>query len=223
VKKFLAEHVVPVWIDDKKDDPLAAKLGLSQEGYPNIAVYDGAGEYLGRVIGFAGRDPWFKGVEETWAVGAKIAAAKAAATADPVAWSAFAAVVGEIPGREKDARDAMERIPEAKRPPDYAATHASWDARAAWVDVEKSLRKAMQTVKSPDDAKALAPKQLEAVEAWIKDHGGASAKADAVAWSRKGSYLVLLDRKAAAVEVAVKILHDWPESPQAQAILRGLR
>ncbi len=201
----------------------AAKLGLSQEGYPNIAVYDAESEYLGRVIGFGGRDPWFKQVKDTWQVGEKLAGAKADAAKDPAAWAAFAALVAEIPGREKDALAAIEKIPEASRGKDYAATRAGLAARFAWTDVEKALRASAKDAKSPDDLKKAAPKGLELIDGWLKDHGGANAKSDPAAWARKGGLLVLLERKSEAIEIATKILHDWPESPQAQALLRGLR
>jgi len=223
VQKFLGDRFVPVWIEDKKDDMFAAKLGLSQEGYPNIAIYDADAEYLGRVIGFGGKDPWFKQVKDVWQVGEKVTAAKADAAKDPAAWAAFASLIAEIPGREKDALAALEKIPEASRPKDYDTTHAGFAARGAWTDVEKALRASTKDAKSPDDVKKVAPKSIEAIDGWLKDHGGASAKADPVAWARKGALLVLLERKPEAIEVAGKILHDWPESPQAQALLRGLR
>lgn len=223
IQKFVGDRFVPVWIEDKKDDPLAVKLGLSQEGYPNIAVYDVGNEYLGRVIGFGGKEPWFKSVKETWQVGEKLSGAKAAATKDPALWGAFATLVSDIPGREKDALAAIDRVPEADRAKDFAASRAALASKSAWTDTEKALRANTKDVKTPEAAKAAAPKGLELIEAWIKDFGGTNPKADPVAWARKGSLLVLLEHKAEAAEVAAKILHDWPDSPQTQALLRGLR
>lgn len=223
VQRFVGERFVAVQIDDKKDDLFAAKLGLSQEGYPNIAMYDVGGEYLGRVIGFGGRDSWFKQVGDVWKVGEKLAGAKADAEKDPAAWAAYAALVAEIAGREKDALAALEKIPEASRATDYAATHAGIAAKSAWAEVEKGIRASTKDAKTPDDMKKVAPTNLERIEGWLKEHGGANAKTDPAAWARKGSLLVLLERKPEAVEVAMKILKEWPDSPQAQALLRGLR
>lgn len=223
IQRYLTEKFVPVWIEDKKDDLFAAKLGLSQEGYPNIAVYDADSEYLGRVIGFGGRDPWFKQVQDAWSVSAKLAGAKDAAAKDPTAWAAFATLVAEIPGREKDAVAALEKIPEASRTKEFEATRAGFVAKLAWIEVDKAIRASTKDAKTPDDAKKAAPKSLELIDGWLKDHGGKNAKADPVAWARKGALLVLLDRKPEAIEVAAKLLHDWPDSPQVQALLRGLR
>jgi hypothetical protein len=175
------------------------------------------------VIGFGGKDPWFKQVKDTWQVGEKLAAAKADAVKSPALWAAYATLVAEIPGREKDALAAIDRVPEADRTKDFAAGRAGLVSKIAWADTEKALRANTKDAKTPDAFKAAAPKGLEIVEAWIKEHGGANPKADAVAWARKGGFLVLLERKAEAAEVAVKILHDWPDSPQTQALLRGLR
>lgn len=223
MKKFLADRFVPVWIEDKQDDKFAPKLGLPNEGYPNIAVYDGENEYLGRVVGFGGRDPWFENVKTTWSVSDRIHDAKAKAEKDPAAWAEVATVLDGIPCREEDALAAFEKIPEAKRGTDFGKTKASYAAKASWAGVDRAWAQTRQGFKTPDAAKAALPKALEAVEAWMKDHAGADAKADAAAWARKGAFLVGLDRKAEAVEVALKLLKEWPESPQAQGMLRGLR
>ena len=217
------DRFVAVRIEDKKDDMFAAKLGLSQEGYPNIAVYDAESEYLGRVIGFGGKEPWFKQVGDTVAVSEKLAAAKASAAKDPAAWSAFAALVGEIPGREQDALASLDKVPEASRGKDFEASRAAVVAKVAWLDVEKEIRASTKDAKTPDAFKVAAPKNLERIDAFLKDHAGKNAKLDPVAWARKGSLLVLLDRKADAIEVATKLLKEWPDSPQAQALLRGMR
>lgn len=223
MKKFLGERFVPVWIDDKQDDMFAAKLGLSQEGYPNIAVYDGASEYLGRVIGFRDRDAWFKNVQDTWAVSAKIADVKAAAEKDAALWGKVAEVYEGIPGREKDALSAVEKIPEAKRPADYAAAHASLEAKAAWVEVDLAIKATTKDAKKPEDVKAAAPKGLALLEAWIQDHGGKNAKLDPMAWARKGNFMMILDRKGEAMDIVAKIFKEWPDSAPAQNILRSLR
>lgn len=223
VQQFLSDNFVPVWIEDKKDDMMAAKLGLSQEGYPNIAMYDGAGEYLGRVIGFGGRDPWFKDVQETWKVSGTLATAKASAEKDPTAWAGYSTLVAGIAGREGDALTALDRVPEAKRDAAFASARASLVAKAAWVDAEKALRATTKDAKGVEDMKAAAPKGLAIVEAWLKEHAGKNAKLDPAPLAKKGALLLLLDRKAEAIEIATKILHDWPESPQAQSILRGMR
>lgn len=223
VQKFLADKFVSVWIDDKKDDQLAAKLGLSQEGYPNIAVYDGAGDYVGRVIGFPGKDAWFKEVQDKWSVGEKLATAKAAAEKDPSTWGAYATLLTEIPGREKDALAAICRLPEDKRGKEYDAAKASLLASVAWADADGALKATTKSAKNMDDLKAAAPTALPIVDAWLKDHAGKNAKLDPAAFAKKGGLLVLLDRKPEAIELATKILRDWPDSPQAQSILRGMR
>jgi hypothetical protein len=223
VQTFLEKRFVPVWIDDKKDDMFAAKVGLSQEGYPNVAMYDGEGEYLGRVIGFGGRDPWFENVKDTWSVSEALAGAKASASKDPAGWSAVAALLDGIAGREKDALGALEKVPEGKRSAEFSSLRASYAAKAGWADVERSIRKTMSGVKNPEEAKAAAPKVLEQVETWLGAHGGANAKLDPAVWARKGYFLVLADRKPEAAKAALKILSEWPESPQAQAILRAMR
>ncbi len=201
----------------------AAKLGLAQVGYPNIAVYDGEGEYLGRVIGFGGRDSWFKNVQETWGESEKLSTLKAAAEKDPARWCAYATEVGTIAGREKDAMAALDRIPEDRRDADYKAVHASLAASVAWTESEKAVGALTKTVKTQDDFKAAAPKILAIVESWLQEFQGASAKLDPLVLAKKGQCLVILERKPEAIEVAQKILHDWPDSPQAQNILRSLR
>ena len=221
--KFLNERFVAVRIEDKKDDLFAAKLGLSQEGYPNVAVYDAESEYLGRVIGFGGKEPWFKQVGEAWQVSAKLADAKAAAAKDPATWAAFADLVGEIPGREKDALTALDRIPEASRGKDFGANRAAFASKLAWIDVDRAIRASTKDAKTPDAFKVAAPGNLERVEAFLKEFGGQNPKVDPIAWSRKGSLLMMLDRKADAIEVVTKLLKDWPESPQAQSVLRSMR
>jgi hypothetical protein len=223
VKKFLAEKFVPVWVDDKQDDKFAAKLGLPNEGYPNVAVYDGAGEYLGRVIGFGGKDPWFANVKEVWKVGEVLGEAREAARKDPAKWALYATAVGEIPGREKDALDALEKVPAAKRGKDFAATKASFAARAAWAATDRDAKAALQGVKSPDDMKKAAPKALALVESWLQEHAGKNPKTDPTALARKGFFLVVLEKKAEAAEIAAKILKDFPDSKEALSILRALR
>lgn len=223
MQKFLAEKFVAVWIDDKKTDQFAAKLGLSQEGYPNIAMYDAGGDYLGRVIGFGGRDPWWKDVEGTWKTGEALTEARAAAEKDPALWVDYATKLAAINGREKDAMAALERVPQDKRGKDYEAARDAFGAKAAWLEAEKALRATTKDAKNVDDMKAAAPKGLALVDGWIKEHGGKNAKVDPVALAKKGGLLVLLARTSEAIEIAVRILHDWPDSPQATAILRGLR
>ena len=223
MQTFLSDKFVPVWIDDKKTDKLATKLGISEEGYPNVAVYDGAGEYLGRVIGFGGLEPWFKEVKETWKASDQLATAKAAAEKDPSAWAGYSTIVAGIAGREEDALAALDRVPEAKRAKTFAADRSSLEATLAWVDAEKALRATTKDAKGLDDMKSAAPKGLAIIDAWLKEHAGHNAKLDAASLAKKGGLLVLLDRKPEAIEIATKILHDWPDSPQAQAILRGLR
>lgn len=217
------ERYVAVRIEDKKDDMFAAKLGLSQEGYPNVAVYDAEREYLGRVIGFGGKEPWLKQLGDATAMSGKIADAKAAAAKDPVTWAAFAALVGEIPGREQDALAALDQVPEAGRAADFAAIRGAFAAKLAWIGVEKEIRASTKDAKTPEAVKAAAPGNLERIDAFLKEHGGRNAKLDPAVWSRKGALLMQLDRKAEAIEVATRILKDWPDSPQALGILRGLR
>jgi hypothetical protein len=71
--------------------------------------------------------------------------------------------------------------------------------------------------------KAAAPKGLAIIDAWMKDHAGKNAKIDPGALAKKGAILTMLARTSEAIEIAVRILHEWTDSPQAAAILRGMR
>jgi hypothetical protein len=223
VQKYVNDRFVSVWVDDKKDTPFSAKLGLPSEGYPNIAVYDAEGEYVGRVIGFPGRDPWFDSLKATVARGERLETAKEAAAKDAAKWAEVVNALNDIGGREKDALSALEKVPADRRGPTYESTRAVLAAKAAWLDLEKGWKDAVSGAKTPDQVKGAAPKALEALEGWMKSHAGADSKMDATAWSRKGYLLMLQEKKEEAAAVAKKILAEWPDSPQAQAILRALR
>ena len=203
-------------------------------GYPNIAVYDGAGEYVGRLVGFPGKDNWLKNVLDSSSVTERLAAARAKAEAVPTAWESVSALLAEIPDRQRDAVEALDRVPQDKRTADFDARRAALAAEAAWADGERPLAWLLQAelakVKDPKDTekrtaafKAVAAKGLENADAWVKAHAGRSAKQDPTALARRGYYLVQLDRKSEAIEVALKLLKEWPDSPQAQGMLRGLR
>jgi hypothetical protein len=221
-----------VWIDDQKEDMFAKKLGITQVGYPNVAVYDAGSEFLGRIIGFPGKDPWFEEVKNTWGVGEKLAAAKAKAEKDPAAWAEVATILSEIDDRLGDALAALEKVPEAKRAKDYKATKALLLAKETWSKVDPLINEMFQAAmkdvgndpaKRSEVMKTVAPKGLEVVESFLKSHQGADPKLDAAAWAKKGFFLVLLEKKAEAAEIVRKILKEWPDSDQARAILGAMR
>lgn len=224
VQKYLDDHFVNVWVDDQKEDQMAKKLGLSQEGYPNIAVYAVGNEFLGRVIGFGGKEPWFKEVKQVVAVGEKLTEAKAKAEKDPAENIALAEVLKSIPGRTKDAQAALEQVPvKAKASKAFKAIERSLASRDAWDKVNASFGEALKGVRNVDEARPKATKVLDEIDAFLKEYAGADREVDPKAYAKKGFVLVvILDRPKEAIEIAKKLLDEYPESPQAKRLLRGL-
>lgn len=213
-----------VRVEDKQDDPLAKKLGIADQGYPNVAVYDAESEYLGRVVGFGGKDPWFQEVKDVVQVGETLAEAKKKAAGDPAKWVDVAEVLKTIPDRAKDALAALEKVPaKAKKSKQYKAAEASIGARVAWSGTESTIDDLMKEVRSREAAQEVAPKAIEALDAFLKAHQGADKETDPAALAKKGFFLMLLDRAKEAVPLAKKILEEYPDSQQAKALLGGLR
>ncbi len=218
------DNFVTVRVEDDRDDFMSDRLGIAQVGYPNIAVYDPAAEYVGRVVGFGGTESWFQQVQETMAVSEKLTEAKATAEKDPAAWVAVAEVLVSIPDRAKDAIAALDNVPARKqKSAEFKSAKARIGARAGWGELEKELSGLLQGVRTKEAAAAKAPAGIELVDAFLKEHEGASSEVDPAALAKKGFFLVILDKDEEALAIAKRLLNDYPESDAAKALLRGLR
>jgi tetratricopeptide (TPR) repeat protein len=224
VLKYLADRFVAVRIEDKRDDRTADKLGISREGFPNIAIYDADQEYIGRVIGFGGVEPWFKQVKEVVAVGEKLSEAKQKAEEKPEEWIAVAELLMTIPDRADDALAALENVPKQKqKTKEYKAAVKRIGARADWKETEEALDALMQGVRTRDAAIERAPDALEKLDEFLKEHEGADPTLDPAVMAKKGFFLVLLGRLDEAIVIAKQLLEKFPGSDQTATLLRGLR
>lgn len=220
----MSERFILLRVEDKKDDRMATKLGLSKQGYPNIAVYDANQEFIGRVIGFGGTESWFKQVKDAVAVGEKLATRKEAATKKPEEWISVAELLLTIPDRAKDALASLDNVPKKKRKSKkYKAAVTRIGAHAAWGEVETELAGLMSGVRTREVAKEKAPAAIEKLDAFLKDHEGAAPELDPAALARKGYYLMFLDRAKEAAEIAKRLLTEFATSEETKTLLRGLR
>ncbi len=233
VQKYVSDNFVPVWIEDAREDPTAKKLGLSQEGYPNVAVYAKGGEFVGRLVGFGGLKAWFGDLKDVTARGDGLAAAEDAAAKDPTRWIEAARLLLDVPEPSAEAeviRDRVEGIatlfdkaPAAARDSkDGKAVQTALDARKAWVEVESQIHELMQGVHTKDVAAEKAPQALEKLDAFLKDHAGDDARSEASVLAKKGFFLLISDKQAEAVEVAKHLLEAFPESEQAKQVVGAL-
>jgi hypothetical protein len=224
VQKFLSEKFVTVWIDDLKDDLMAKRLGLPQEGYPNIAVYDADQDYVGRVIGFGGKDSWFQQVKGVVSVGDRLVEAKKKAEKDPAEWLHVAEAMNAIKGNAKHALEALGKVPpKTKSTKPYKTLEATLQSDVAWSDLDGEMTTAQTDAKTLDAFKPMTGKFVAAIDAFLKAHGGADKAVDAAATARKGRLLVVNGQTKEAADIVRKILEEYPDSDQARSILNAMR
>ena len=203
---------------------MADKLGISKQGFPNVAVYDAESEYLGRVVGFGGIDPWMKQVKEALAMSDKIRDVKAKAEAKPEQWVAVADLLMEIPDRSKDALEALEKVPAKKQKSKvFKAAKAKIEARAAWGDTESEVSGLMKGVRRAEGVKRVGPDAIAVLEKFLKAHKGADDVSTPAALAKKGFFLNFMEKTDEAMAIAKELLNKYPDSKQAKALLRGLR
>lgn len=220
---YINENFVPVKIEDERDAPMSEKLGISQEGYPNIAVYGVGDEYVGRVIGFGGTDSWFGQLKDVHGVAERLASAKADAEADPSKWLDVAKLLSSIPDRGADALKVLDNVPEAMQKSEaFKTAKARLMAETAWPAAKEKAMALMQGVGSREEAAKRAPEVIGAIDAYLEEHDGTGAEGVAAALATKGFFLFLSDQRAEAIEVAKKLLAEHPDSPQVEQILRSL-
>ena len=203
---------------------MSEKLGIAQQGYPNVAVYDADHEYIGRVLGFGGTAPWFRDVMDAVEVGETLTAAKAKAEEKPEEWIGVAEVLVGIPDRAEDALAALDNVPKRTQSSKaFKKAKARIEAKAGWGELDKELGTLMRGVRTKEAAAMKAPEALEKLDAFLKDHEGADPDVDPAALSKKGFFHVILDETEAAMKIAKRLLEEFPESDQAKGLLRGMR
>ncbi len=154
VKEYIAARFVPVWIDDREKERFASTtLKLGEKGYPNIALYDAAGRYCGRVVGFGGLEPWFKGLKDSVDRGGRIADLRAKAAEDPAANADLAPLLGEVPDLEKEALERYAAVPEAARTPAVVAAELKLRGRLAWLHTSRTINEEFQSLLEGVDRK----------------------------------------------------------------------
>lgn len=220
---FINEHFVPVRIKDRRENLMSQQLGISQEGYPNIAVYGADDGYLGRVIGFGGTESWFAQLQDVQTMGRKLDELRAAAKDDPSKLVELARTLADIPTRAPDAMEVLESAPASlKKSKDFKEARVQIAAAADWVAAERTISEAMEGVRSREAAVGKAPVVLEAVNAYLEAHGDVVAPPVARALATKGFFLFLADRRDEAIEVTKQLLEKHPDSPQVEQILGRL-
>ena len=223
VQNYINEHFVPLKIEEVQNDLMAKRLGIAQEGYPNVAIYGAGDEYLGRVIGFGGTDSWFGQLKDRQAVGEQLAELNTAAEKDPKAWLEVAAFVAKIPDRSADALAILDKVPaKLQKSDEYKQVRAGLKADAAWAEAHKGVLELMQGVRSREAAVSKAGDIIEKIDAFLADHGETGAEAVAAALSAKGFFLGLSGQDDKALEVLKTLFQEFPDSPQVKGLVNAL-
>lgn len=219
-----------MWVDDEKDAPWAQAHGLAGKGYPNLAIYGPDGDYVHRVIGFGGMESWMPQVKAADDTAKKLAAAKEQAAKDPAAWAAVADAMSAIPDRERDALEAVRKVPADKRDASVEAVEKRLVGTIAWLDLSKEADADMRTRTSTLDRNDKPAFQAGVAKAW-KEHGEAffpkidaflaehSASAPNVAPTamfHKVRVLMSTERRDEAVALAKEIVAKFPDSNEAK-------
>jgi hypothetical protein len=235
IQDFIHENFVPVWVDDSKDARFAGTtLGLPDKGYPNVAVYGPGQEYVQRIVGFVGNpapDTWFGMVKDSVATSKRLAALRADAAKNPSAWLEVAAVLSDIEGREADALAAAEQVPAANRDEAFTAALRMHRARAKWVEVRTGIDDAIAAARASGGDPDAQKRALEGIYAgaltelddFLRDHRAACGRSAPRALALKVRFHMILENRAAALAVAKILLEEYPESPETESMLRGIR
>lgn len=235
VQEFIAERFVPVWVDDREDAKFASgTLKLSDQGYPNVALYDAEGQYFGRLIGFGGLDPWFAGLKEAVDTGSRLKDLRARAAADPAAGGALAKALSGIPDMEEAALAAYAGVPAEKRDAALVRDETALKGRVAWEKLSRGLNESFNRLlegvdRSDREAmreavgkafQTMAPRVVEAVDSFLKEFPSVDQVADAML--TKASVLLRAEKPRECVAAAKAFLEKFPDhraAPSARAMI----
>ncbi|MCK6480892.1 MAG: thioredoxin family protein [Planctomycetes bacterium] len=231
VQGYVASNFVAVRIEDPEEDRFAStSLGLTDMGYPNIVLLDAAGAYEGRVVGFAGRDPWFAELRGAVDRAARIRELRAKVGADAKVNADLAPLLAQVPDGEKAALEAFAAVPADARTPALVAAELKLRGRLAWSRTSRVINDEFNSLLEGVDRKdrevmgkaikeayrKMAPVVSGKVDEFLREFPDAEEAADALL--TKANSLLQSDALREGIDAFKGFLAKHPEHPAADRV-----